>query len=307
MLKDVGALSIGVGADPRSRPAWFWSPRARATTHSTISSSTAERLPRIPCPNQGAPPGVIRWVTGNADPLGRLPWPFGTTDYLVWWATASWPLWLASVPSLAFLLLGRGRRPRAGLPRAGRSRPGRRSRCPASTGSTTIFCRSRAPRSPWRCAPWMRRFRGKDFPAARTEGVPEGPRPGPAAVGGKLFVASVSALVLLTAIGATAVLEVRCYLLVAPEDLTARYKGGRQWVALRQIGRELDRRARIWKDPHLYIWGWQSPLYFYGRMDSPTRHFFVDNLLRDQADRNHRLIGPRTEEILAALKAARPS
>src|SRR5262249_11398244 len=55
-----------------------------------------------------APWAGTRWITGNADPAGRLPWPFGTTDYLVWWGTASWPLWLASVPSLAYLLLGRG-------------------------------------------------------------------------------------------------------------------------------------------------------------------------------------------------------
>ena len=72
------------------------------------------------------------------------------------------------------------------------------------------------------------------------------------------------------------------------------------------MGRELSRRARIWNDPHLYIWGWQSPLHFYGRMDSPTRHFFVDNLLRDQADRDHRLIRPRTEEIMATLERRPP-
>ena len=53
----------------------------------------------------GTPTAAIRWLTGNADPEGRLPWPFGTTDWLVWWGTASWPLWLASIPSLAYLLL----------------------------------------------------------------------------------------------------------------------------------------------------------------------------------------------------------
>jgi hypothetical protein len=99
---------------------------------------------------------------------------------------------------------------------------------------------------------------------------------------------------------------VRSYLLVPPEELTIRYKGGGQWVVLRRMGRELSDRARIWRDPHLYIWGWQSPLHFYGRMDSPTRHFFVDNLLRDQADRGHPLIGRRTEEIIAALERSPP-
>ena len=57
-------------------------------------------------PEPNAPPGVIRWITGNADPKGQLPWPFGTTNYLVWWGTASWPLWLVSIPALAHLLLG---------------------------------------------------------------------------------------------------------------------------------------------------------------------------------------------------------
>ncbi len=38
-------------------------------------------------PEPNAPSGLIRWITGNADPAGRLPWPFGTTNYLVWWGT----------------------------------------------------------------------------------------------------------------------------------------------------------------------------------------------------------------------------
>jgi hypothetical protein len=113
-------------------------------------------------------------------------------------------------------------------------------------------------------------------------------------------------LVLGASIAATLWIQARDYLLVAPEELTIRYKGGRQWVALRAIGRELSRRATIWQHPHLYVWGWQSPLHFYSRLDSPTRHFFVDNLLRDQADRGHPLIQPRTEEIMAALRARPP-
>ena len=38
------------------------------------------------CPNPTLRRRFIRWITGNADPTGQLPWPFGTTDYLVWWA-----------------------------------------------------------------------------------------------------------------------------------------------------------------------------------------------------------------------------
>ena len=111
-------------------------------------------------------------------------------------------------------------------------------------------------------------------------------------------------LVVGAAAGTTTFLQIRDYLLVAPEELTIRYKGGRQWVVLRQMGRELARRATVWNEPQLYVWGWQSPLHFYAQLDSPTRHFFVDNLLRDQADRDHPLIEPAHRGNRRKLAAA---
>jgi hypothetical protein len=108
------------------------------------------------------------------------------------------------------------------------------------------------------------------------------------------------------AIAATLWLQVRFYLAVAPQELTARYKGGRQWIVLREMGRHLGRVAGLGPEARLYVWGWQSPLYFYSGLDSPTRHFFVDNLLRDQADRDHPLIGPRVAEIIATLRRRPP-
>jgi len=108
------------------------------------------------------------------------------------------------------------------------------------------------------------------------------------------------------AIGTALYLEVRDYLFVPPEELTIRYKGGAQWVVLREMGAELGRRTASENRPRLYIWGWQSPLHFYSHLDSPTRHFFVDNLLKDQADRHHPLIEPRTNEIIATLKREPP-
>ncbi|MFM1800654.1 MAG: hypothetical protein RJA81_6, partial [Planctomycetota bacterium] len=43
-------------------------------------------------PDVKAPSLAIRWITGNSDPRnGHLPWPFGKTDWLVWWGTGSWP------------------------------------------------------------------------------------------------------------------------------------------------------------------------------------------------------------------------
>jgi hypothetical protein len=112
--------------------------------------------------------------------------------------------------------------------------------------------------------------------------------------------------VLSAAIVWTLILQARYYLGVPPRELTIRYKGGRQWVVLREMGRDIARRTANRDDPRLYVWGWQSPLYFYSRLDSPTRHFFVDNLLRDQAGRNHPLIGPRVEEIMATLRKRPP-
>src|SRR5205823_3075841 len=70
-------------------------------------------------PEPGAPSVLVRWLAGNADPTGKLPWPFGTTNYLVWWGTGTWPLWLAVVPSLVYLDVGRNTTPSRRLVAAG--------------------------------------------------------------------------------------------------------------------------------------------------------------------------------------------
>ncbi|MFI5454258.1 MAG: ArnT family glycosyltransferase [Isosphaerales bacterium] len=253
-----------------------------------------------------APWGLIRWITGNADPAGQLPWPFGGTDYLVWWGSGSWPLWLASIPALAYLLL-----------------------CPGTTAPRRLL-------AGWTLAAWAQVILpGLYWPhyyllpiagvamsvalclADATSVVGRAVWPGDKASSHKIAggsgpvrrwtgLAAWSALLLASAIGGSLFLQIRDYLLVPPEELTIRYKGGRQWVVLRAMGRELGRRATIWAHPRLYVWGWQSPLHFYSGLDGPTRHFFVDNLLRDQADRDHPLIKPRTEEIIAALRRRLP-
>jgi 4-amino-4-deoxy-L-arabinose transferase-like glycosyltransferase len=257
-------------------------------------------------PDPNAPSAIVRWLTGNADPRGRLPWPFGTTDYLVWWATGSWPLWLASIPCLVYLLLGRRttaqRRLVAGWSIAAWAQvimPGLYWQhyylLPIATVAIALgicFADAISILAPTRLF-------NKDAPSSKNP-------PEISAPWSKKFVAAVVALILGAATGGTLYLQARDYLLVGPEDITTRYKGGGQWVVLRKMGRELARRARIWDEPRLYIWGWQSPLLFYGRMDSPTRHFFVDNLLRDQADRDHWLIRPRTDEIVSALRRRPP-
>ncbi len=260
-------------------------------------------------PEPNAPPGVIRWITGNADPTGRLPWPFGTTNYLVWWGSASWPLWLVSIPALAYLLLAPRTTPQRRLlavwtlaawaqvalpglywphyyllPIAGAAIAV--AVCTGDAASVLVRVLRSSPRVT-RSVP--NQHRNKAAPSPRL-----------------IMPASITFAFMSMGILATLILEVRDYLLVPPQDLTIRYKGGRQWVVLRDMGREIARRCAVEDHPRLYIWGWQSPLHFYSRLDSPTRHFFVDNLLRDQADRNHPLIEPRTEEIMRALDRQPP-
>jgi hypothetical protein len=245
-------------------------------------------------PEPNAPSPLIRWLTGNADPTGKLPWPFGATDYLVWWGTGSWPLWLAGLA--ATLILGFGRS----------STAARRI-----VAFWTLSCVSQIvlPGLYWPhyyllpvpgLALVVAIVLGDllaDFRTGRER------LSGIAARHGSL---RISWGLIALSIGTTCFLQVRDYLRVAPEELTIRYKGGRQWVVLRQMGFDLGRRKSIWSDPRLFVWGWQSPLYFYAKLDCVTPHVFTDNLLRDQAGRNHPLIEPRTNAIINAIEQKHP-
>ncbi len=223
-------------------------------------------LATIKVPEPHAPSKLVRWFVGNADPEGHLPPPFGKTKYLVWWGTGSWPLWLAAVPSTAWLLVGRGR--------------------------------SRRLVGAWTLSSWVQ----VALPGLFWQHYYLVPTPGVAlvvavALGdvaslvgssfrplrfGRVMLGSIACLWLISSVVGTLRLQVRDYLMVAPEDLTTRFKGGRQWVVLRSMGRELGRRSKAWDKPSLYIWGWQSPLsLFSSGLDGPTRHFFADPLLWD--------------------------
>jgi 4-amino-4-deoxy-L-arabinose transferase-like glycosyltransferase len=238
-------------------------------------------------PDPNAPPRWVRWVTGNADPTGHLPWPFGRTNYLVWWGTGSWPLWLAAVPALLTLGLARGATPQGRLTAA------------------------------WTLSAWVQ----VALPGLFWQHYYLLPLPGLAVAVAALLGASLErarqpglrrvawaawAGVLVLALLWTARIQVRDYLLNPPETLTVEYKGGRQWVALRSLGRLIARRTRTWDDPHLFVWGWQSPLFFYSGLDGVSRHFFADPLLKAYADRPHPLIQPRIERIMRDLEAHPP-
>jgi 4-amino-4-deoxy-L-arabinose transferase-like glycosyltransferase len=252
-------------------------------------------------PEPGAPSVLVRWLTGNADPSGNLPWPFGSTTYLVWWGIGSWPLWLVAIPAAMSMLFA---------PSSSADR-----RLVAAWTIAAAF-QVALPGLYWQhyyllptpgialcvavaLADCLAAF-GSSAPR---NGELTRPRPKRWAV---VWLAS-AALMLTAAIAMALAIQVRGYLLVPPQELTVRYKGGGQWVALRSLGRELARRSILWSDPRLYIWGWQSPLHFYGKLDGITRHFFVDNLLRDQAERDHWLIQPRIAEITAALRSRPPT
>jgi hypothetical protein len=77
-------------------------------------------------------------------------------------------------------------------------------------------------------------------------------------------------------------------------------------VVLRDLGRELGRRKRIWSSPRLFVWGWQSPLFLYSGLDGVTPHFFADPLLKAFAGKNHSLIRPRIDRIMRDLRARPP-
>jgi 4-amino-4-deoxy-L-arabinose transferase-like glycosyltransferase len=291
-LLDVLAFSLGVSAIVAVAMTIVMARGGGRSAYEDIVLQ-ARALATDTLPEVNAPSPAIRWLTGNSDPKGRLPWPFGSTDYLVWWGTGSWPLWLVSLPAVAYLIVG----------------PGSDSRRRLAAGWTlTAWMQVVLPGLYWQhyyllpipgvaiavAVALAELASGSRSPDAF--GSVRRPRP----------LAMCAALVLTVAIGWTVVLQARYYLGVAPCELTIRYKGGRQWVVLRELGRDIDWRSRIWDNPHLYVWGWQSPLHFYSRLDSPTRHFFVDNLLRDQAGRDHPLIGPRVVEIVATLRRQPP-
>jgi 4-amino-4-deoxy-L-arabinose transferase-like glycosyltransferase len=240
-------------------------------------------------PEPHAPPWWIRWITGNADPDGRLPPPFGRTNYLVWWGTGAWPFWLAGVAAVARLFVG----------------PTTRTRRLVAGWTISAWLQVALPGLYWPhyyllplpglavavgvvMSQGLRGLFSQDYrPLARARSL-------------------IIALAMLAGLGGTAFLQVRDYLLVPPQELTIRYKGGRQWVALRSMGRSLARRSRAWPNPRLFVWGWQSPLYFYSGLDSVTPHFFADPLLRAYAGTRQPLIRPRIERIMRDLQTHRP-
>ena len=257
-------------------------------------------LATLKAPTAHEPPKLLQWFTGKADPNGRLPWPFqwafGRTDYLVWWGTGSWPVWLASVPALAWMVA--------------RSGPSRRL---TAAWTLSSWVQVALPGLFWQhyyllptpgIALAVAVALGAIFGSIASEARSRRP--------GRLILGVVGAVALIAATGETVRIQARVYLMVPSQELTSRYKGGGQWIWLRGFGRDLARRSSAWEGPAptLYIWGWQSPLFLYSELDGVTRHFFADPLLEDYArgyHRNHPRVQPRVDRIMDDLAGQPPS
>ena len=234
-------------------------------------------------PNLHGPPGIVRWITGNADPEGKLPWPFGTSTYYVWWGAGLWPLWVASLPATIRLLV-------------------------AKSGGRRLL-------GWWVVATWVQVI----LPGMYWQHYYMLLAPGIALAVSLWLVDAVSgirarpapnallAIALLAALGWTLRIQFRDYLGRTPDEITSEFKGGRQWVGLRTLGRDIAARSKVWDDPRLFVWGWQSPLYIYSGLDGVTRHFFANDFLKAHATDGHTLVGPWIDEILRDLHARPPA
>jgi 4-amino-4-deoxy-L-arabinose transferase-like glycosyltransferase len=236
-------------------------------------------------PAPGSPSGWVRFVTGNADPSGNLPPPFGRTQYLQWWGHGTWPIWCVGLAGAGVWMV-RGDRPRRVV--AG-----------------------------WILAAIVQVILPGLYWAHYYQVV----MPGLALVVGVVAIdlirvrnvhrmAIVGFVGMIAAIAGTTGIQVRDYLMVPAEQLTVRWKGGAQWVELRRMGRDVRRRADAagWRDPKILVWGWQSPLYFYSGLDGMTPQFFVDPLMKAFApEARHPLVRPRLERIIRDVQTNPPA
>ena len=250
-LIDVVSFGLGLAAISTITAAILLGQGAGAAAYDDIFRyGRALATDTLPEPN--APHSVIRWITGNADPAGRLPWPFGVTDYLVWWGTASWPFWLASIPALAVLLLGPRKNPLRRLAAFWTLAAWAQVALPglywphyyllpvAGSAIAIAVCWADAGAVLSKALGLLQDAGSTERPPESSDGIVIGKRPPvrPSVA----FAADVFTLMTM-GIGTTLFLEVRDYLFVPPQELTIRYKGGRQWVVLRDMGREIARRT----------------------------------------------------------------
>ncbi len=231
-----------------------------------------------------APPFFVRWIAGNADPQGVLPPPFGKTDYVTWWAEGTWPVWLAVLPFLAILL-------------------GRKEATPRKLVAL------------WTLSAWFQ----VAMPRLFWQHYYLLPTPGVAIIlglgladsfrarsTGRKLIGSLGIMTVIVSIFGMTVFQVRDYLMVPPSKLV-RTNGGPQWMSYRHIGRVLRERASLWESPALFVWGWQSQLYFYSGLPNATPQVFTDDFLKSHATTDHPQATPRIERIIHDLEQKPPA
>ena len=235
-----------------------------------------------------SPSKWLRWFTGNADPEGMLPWPFGRTNYLVWWGTGSWPFWVAAMPGIGWLIWKKGNDAKRRL---------------VAAWTLCAWVQVALPGLFWAhyyllpvpgLAVVVAVFLGDMIDLARSSRSP-----------GRWLCGVMAGLVTLALLG-TARIQFNAYLRVPPEALVM-VKGGPQWIAQRSLGREIKRRAVVWNCPTLFVWGWQGTLYFYSDLAHSTPQVFVDDLMKTFAATDHPQIRPRVERIMRDLRSHPPS
>ena len=169
-------------------------------------------------------PGCVRWVTGNADPEGKLPWPFGKTTYYAWWGAGLWPLWLASLPATCGSPSSDAQSSARRLLAAWVVPPhGSRLSCPGMFWQHYYLLLRPGRRDGRLPSGWSMPSREFDRTAACRYAL-VAPRPARPRSGGRLRI------------------QVRDYLGLTPDEITSEFKGGQQWVEPPRV-RPRPRRA----------------------------------------------------------------
>lgn len=231
----------------------------------------------------------VRMVAGNTDPAGILPWPFGVTNGRAWWAAGCWPIWGVSLFTIIAAIF---------------SRENKQIRL---VGFWLLACwvEVALPGLFWQHY-YMLPLTGvailTGWAFARSLQAIIAAKSGPFTRVASTF----AALLIAAAIGKTIHIQVRDYLYVTPEQITARYKGGGQWVVLREVGLELKKRTASWDSPHLAVWGIQSTLNFYSGLDNVTPQVFTDPLVAAFPDGSHPQVKPRLERTIRDYRARKP-
>ncbi len=246
------------------------------------------------------PSSWVRWLTGNAAPSNRLPWPFGLSTDLVWWGAGLYPVWTASLPVAGLLLFSRVEGKRL-----------------LALWYLSAWVQVVSPRLYWQhyymllLPPLAISFAVSLVDAKALFWKSIGER-------GwfRLLPSLFWQFGLLLAASLTILIQWQEYVSSTPERIVVDLKGGGQWLALRDLGRDIDQAKRVWSRPKLLLWGWQSPLYIYANIDSATRHGFADPLLKAMAAGDARaksapewvqsLARKRLEEIVRDVNAKRP-